>query len=261
MPRFQNKTVTVALALIAGTALVSPVPASAAPTSSETLSGVALADAALSSETLSGVALSGVALADVALSGPTVASVALPPGPGRLAEALLTANDLPRGYAPSSSGYLSSVSSLGADTNICDHKISSQNHTATAQAVFVRGLPGPMLFETLSATGARTARAIVTGIAAAPRLCKTFNAGSPGSGMQAQLQFFPLRAPRLGDASAGMRFVVRPAATNMVIQGKLISVARGDVAVTILIINAPDRGQRELNLVAATAIRKLDRVM
>jgi hypothetical protein len=229
MLRFHNKTVTAALALIAGTTLVSPMPAKAAPAS-----------------------ISAV---------PGAAAVALPPGPARLKNALLTADDLPRGYAPSNSGYLSTVSSFGTDTNICDHKIGSQKHTPTAQAVFIRGMPGPMLFETLSVTGARTARAIVTGIAAAPRLCKSVNDSSAGPGMQAQLQFFPLRAPRLGDASSGMRFIVRPAATNLVIQGKLISVARGNVAVTILLINSANRDQRELNLVATTAIRKLDRVM
>src|SRR4051794_24483137 len=91
--------------------------------------------------------------------------------PVHLRNALLTAADLPRGYAPNASGSMALVSDLSTDTNICDHRVS-HGHASTAQATFIRGIPGPMLFETLSATGPRTARAIVAGIAAAPRLCR-----------------------------------------------------------------------------------------
>ena len=76
------------------------------------------------------------------------------------------------------------------------------------------------------------------------------------------LRVYPLRAPRLGDASAGIRFVVRPPGTGMTIEGSLISVARRGVAATILLINYPRGGNpRELNRIATTAIRKLDRVL
>ncbi|MFF5288419.1 hypothetical protein [Paractinoplanes globisporus] len=183
----------------------------------------------------------------------------LRPGPIRLQDGLLSASDLPRGYSPAIGGTMAAVSDLGADSNICDHQVSSHGHVATAQATFIHGIPGPMLFETLSATGPRTARAIVAGIAAAPRLCKSFNDGVPGSAMRARLTISPLRVPRLGDASAGLSFMVRPAGVNMTIQGRLISVARRGVAVTILLVNSPQGNQRELNLIAATAIRKLDR--
>jgi len=151
------------------------------------------------------------------------------------------------------------VSDLSTDTNICDHRIS-HGHTNTAQATFIRGIPGPMLFETLSATGPRTARAIVAGIAAAPRLCRNLHDAS-AAGMAATLRLYPMRVPRLGDASAGLAFTMRPAAVNMTIQGKLISVARRGVTVTVLLVNSPRNDQRELNLIAAEAIRKLDRVL
>ena len=185
--------------------------------------------------------------------------VALHSGPVHLQDALLTAADLPSGYAPNAGGSMAIVSDLSTDTNICDHRVS-HGHTNTAQAAFIRGIPGPMLFETLSVTGPRTARAIVAGIATAPRRCKSFNDAS-GSGMAAALRLYPMRVPRLGDASAGLAFTVRPGAVNMTIQGKLISVARRGITVTILLVNSPRNDQRELNLIAAGAIRKLDRIV
>lgn len=226
MLKFRYKAVKVASALMAGLALSAPMTLSAAPAAS-------------------------------AAPAPST----LQPGPVRLQDALLTSADLPAGYSPSAGGSMAVVSDLGTDTNICDHRVSSHGHVSTAQATFIRGIPGPMLFETLAATGPRTARAIVAGIAAAPRLCKSFNDGGPHSGMQARLTLHPLRVPRLGDASSGVTFTVRPAGVDMTIQGKLISVARRGVIVTILQLNAPRRDQRELNMIAATAIRKLDRVL
>jgi hypothetical protein len=184
---------------------------------------------------------------------------ALRPGPVHLQDALLTAADLPSGYAPAAGGSMAIVSDLSTDTNICDHRVA-HGHTNTAQAAFLRGIPGPMLFETLSATGPRTARAIVAGIAAAPRRCKSFT-DADGSGMAAALRLYPMRVPRLGDASAGLAFSVRPAAVNMTIQGKLISVARRGITVTILLVNSARDDQRELYLIAAEAIRKLDRTV
>jgi len=218
----------------------------------------------IASALMAGLALSAPVVAPVAALAANAARPAGPaavvhPAPVHLQDALLTAADLPRGYSPSAGGSMAIVSDLSTDTNICDHRVS-HGHVNTAQATFIRGIPGPMLFETLSATGPRTARAIVAGIAAAPRLCKSFNDAS-GSGMASSLGLYPMRVPRLGDASAGLTFTVRPAAVNMTIQGKLISVARRGITVTILLVNSPRNDQRELNLIAANAIRKLDRAL
>ena len=209
-----------------------------------------------------GASLVGLALIPAPADAATVPlrpAAVVHPAPVHLQNALLTAADLPPGYSPNSGGSMAIVSDLSTDTNICDHRVS-HGHVNTAQAAFIRGIPGPMLFETLSATGPRTARAIVAGIAAAPRLCRNFNDAS-GSGMEANLRLYPMRVPRLGDASAGLVFTVRPAAVDMTIQGKLISVARRGITVTILLVNSPRNDQRELNLIAADAIRKLDRVL
>jgi hypothetical protein len=203
----------------------------------------------------------GALAAGLALAAPIAAPAANAalPRPVHLRNALLTAADLPRGYSPGASGSMALVSDLSTDTNICDHRVS-HGQVNTAQATFIRGIPGPMLFETLSATGPRTARAIVAGIAAAPRLCRNLDDAN-GSGMAASLRLSPMRVPRLGDASAGLTFTVRPAAVDLTIQGKLISVARRGITVTILLVNSPRNDQRELNLIAAGAIRKLDRVL
>jgi hypothetical protein len=159
------------------------------------------------------------------------------------------------------SGYTGTIAGMSTDTNICDHKISSHGQGATAQAAFIRGIPGPMVFETLTLTGPRTARAIVAGIASAPRLCKSFN-DAPGSSPASSLQLSPLRVPRLGDAASGVRFRLRPAGPmTLDIQGALISVARRGVSVTIVQVNGSRADQRELYRIALTAIRKLDRTM
>jgi len=70
-----------------------------------------------------------------------------------------------------------------------------------------------------------------------------------------------LRVPRLGDASAGLAFTVRPAIAGLTIQGKLISVARRGITVTILLVDSPRDDRSELNVIAAGAIRKLDRTL
>jgi hypothetical protein len=228
MPKFHHKTVKAAAALMSGLALVAP---AAAPVG-------AVAPHAPAAHYLEASPSSSVP---------------------RLDAALLSPRDLPAGYAPTVSGYSSTVAGLSTDTNICDHRISSHGQGPAAQATFIRGLPGPMLFETLSATGPRTARAIVAGIAHAPRLCSSFNSGQPGSAMK--LRLAPLRVPRLGDASSGIRFSVRPSAFGMTIDGRLIAVARRGVSVTIVQINSSPRDQREFYAIAATAIRKLDRAL
>ncbi|WP_433306930.1 hypothetical protein ACQP2F_22120 [Actinoplanes sp. CA-030573] len=266
MPKFRTKPVVSAAALMAGIALFAPVPAHAAPVPVAPAAPAALLAApasapfqAASASAPLQAAPASAPLQAAPASAPFQAAPA--PGPFQLRDALLDASDLPRGYAPSSSGYMSAVSDLSGDTNICDHRVASPGHSPTAQAVFLRGIPGPMLFETLTGTGPRTARAIVAGIAAAPRRCHAFNDGAPDGAMQSQLQLFPMRVPRLGDASSGIRFSVRPAATNLVIQGRLISIARRGVAVTIILINAGPHDQRDLNTIAAAAVRKLDRAL
>jgi hypothetical protein len=244
MPTFQYKTVKVAAALISGLALVAP----AAP------AGAALPHR-LTADASAGRFLEAT---------PGTGATGLRPGLPRLRDALLTPGDLPRGYAPTMSGYTGTIAGLSTDTNICDHKISSHGAGATAQAAFIRGIPGPMLFETLTLTGPRTARAIVAGIAAAPRLCKSFPHAA-GSSPVSGLQLAPVRVPRLGDASSAIRFRVRPAGPMgpmaMDIRGILISVARRGVSVTLVQVNGSRADERELYRVAVTAIRKLDRAM
>ncbi|MCU7726949.1 hypothetical protein ODJ79_24750 [Actinoplanes sp. KI2] len=198
------------------------------------------------------------------IAAPAANAAAGQPGPIQLQNALLTAADLPKGYLPHASSSTRLVSNVASDTNICDHKIP-QSHVNLATTSFIR-VPGPMMFETLSETGPSAARAIVAAIATAPRLCRNVHnvRGSAIAGnlhLSANLHLTALRVPRLGDASAALAFTVRPAGLNTTVQGKLISVARGSVTVTILLLNTPRNDQRELNLIATTAVRKLDRVL
>jgi hypothetical protein len=234
MLKFRYKSLRIAAALMAGLAV----------------------PAAVAAPAMAGVAVPAAAAAPAATAALPEPAAVVHPAPAHLQNALLTAADLPPGYSPNAGGSTALVAGLSTDTNICDHQVS-HGQVRTAQAAFVRGIPGPMLFETLSATGPRTARAIVAGIAAAPRLCRNFN----DAGGAAILRLYPMRAPRLGDASAGLAFTVRPAAVTMTIHGRLVAVARRGVTVTIVLVNSPRNDQRELNLIAAGAIRKLDRVL
>ncbi|MET3424491.1 hypothetical protein BJ973_003703 [Actinoplanes tereljensis] len=185
------------------------------------------------------------------------------PRPRRLTAALLTIKDLPEGYQPlvGTTG-TSMMGDISTDADICDKRVGPTvgiPKSETANAGFSKN-GGPMLFESLTVTGPRTAHALVAGLASAPRLCPSMLTTVPSSGQQARLRIRPLRVPRLGDAAAGLAFSVTFPALKLTVQGKLITVAHRDVALTIMVIGVPATSPREANAITAAAVRKLQRM-
>ncbi|WP_213004310.1 hypothetical protein [Paractinoplanes toevensis] len=184
--------------------------------------------------------------------------------PKRLTAALLATTDLPPGYQPmlGSTG-TSMMGDISTDADICDHRVATSagiRKSETAGVAFTRTGGGPMLFESLTVTGPRAARALVAGVASAPRLCPSVLTSIPSSGQRARLLIRPLRVPRLGDAAAGVAFTVTFPAVNLTVQGKMITVAYRDVATTIMLIGVPQTSPREATAIAAAAVHKLQRI-
>src|SRR5690349_18698770 len=142
MLKFRYKTVEVAAAVISGLALMAP----AAPagrflettvgaTAAHGISGGAAAASGISGSATAVRGTSGGATAASGISGSATAARGFSgTATLRLQDALLTPVDLPRGYAPTMSGYTGTIAGMSTDTNICDHKISSHGQGATAQA-------------------------------------------------------------------------------------------------------------------------------
>jgi hypothetical protein len=239
MRKIGYKTVKLATAVVSAVALATPVPALASPAAS-TEAGAA-----------------------ATTSAPGVASVAVAPRPRPLTGALLTMNDLPNGYRTmiGGAGGMSMMSNINTDADICDSHIGTTGHKGqSAAAAFVKNGGGPMLFQSLAAVGPRGARDIVRGVAVAPRQCPTVLTNVPTSGQKARLRLAPLRVQRLGDAAAGLQFLVNLPAVGMTVHGKMISVAYRGVALTIMLVGVPQITPQEANYIAATAVRKLQRL-
>jgi hypothetical protein len=239
MPKIGYKSVKLAVTVAAGLALTTPVPAVASPPAPAAPGAPATA------------------------SAPALAPLSVASRPKRLIAALLAPADLPPGYRPlvGSTG-TSMMGDISTDADICDQRIATSpgiHRSETAGVAFSRD-GGPMLFENLTVTGPRSARAIVAGVASAPRLCPSVLTSLPSSGQQARLLIRPLRVPRLGDAAAGVAFTVTFPALNLTVQGKMITVAYRDVATTIMLIGVPQTSPREATAIAAAAVRKLHRI-
>jgi len=69
----------------------------------------------------------------------------------------------------------------------------------------------------------------------------------------------PLRVPRLGDASSGVKVVMRMPEPNPTMHGKMVVVAWRDVSVTLVVMGSAKPDQHEVEKIAATALRKLKR--
>jgi hypothetical protein len=64
--------------------------------------------------------------------------------------------------------------------------------------------------------------------------------------------------PRLGDASTGLRFVVRMGREGLAVDGKAIVVADHGVSVTIVSVGMNRTGHPRVEKIAATSVEKLD---
>lgn len=144
-----------------------------------------------------------------------------------------------------------------ADVDACNQPVKPAKPADNAQVMFLRGKDTTIVFESLNAVGKKAARAVVADYADAPRRCPVVTVDDGGE--KVRLTQFPLRVPRLGDASTGVRFVMRMPKPNPVMHGKMVVVAWHDVSVTLLVMGLTKPDQPEVENIAASALRKLKR--
>ncbi|GIF04295.1 hypothetical protein Asi03nite_18330 [Actinoplanes siamensis] len=129
----------------------------------------------------------------------------------------------------------------------------------TVQAAFMKGETGPVLLEAINPAGDRAARKIVAAVADSPRRCPTYDEGRPGTADYLHMAMFPLRVPKLGEESAGVRFEVELNHPPITVRGKAVAVAVRGVAVTVLLAHVEEPSQHELETIARTAVQKINR--
>jgi len=137
-----------------------------------------------------------------------------------LKRALLGSSDLPAGYTRANAPFEAWVDI--PPTNFGESCPPSTptvawNRTHAAVAAFVKWPGGPTeMYELLVVTGSRNARAAVAETATASQICPPVVVENFGS--QMTVSYFPMPAPRLGDASAGIRYVMRTSGPQHVVE-------------------------------------------
>ena len=244
MPKLGYKTLKAAIAVIASLITVAPAPAIASPAAFSPASAASVAGSSPAS-----------AASVAAFSPASAASVAVPK---RLKSALLAERNLP-GFQLlfDDAGIL--VADINADATFCDQRPSAKPSKAeVAEISFVKDDFGPVLIENLTATGPAAARAVVAGLAAAPRKCPTLKLKLFGE--PATMKLSPLRVPRLGEAAAGVGFTLKLPGLKSPAPGTLIAVAHHGVVLNILIVGDERLSPSRTNAVVTTAVGKLQRI-
>ena len=129
--------------------------------------------------------------------------------------------------------------------------------THVAVAAFARDQEETVLIELLAVTGDRIARAAVASTAAAWRRCPTSVISEADPRMT--ISHYRMKVPRLGDASAGVRYVLRMGNPEQVSHAMAITVALRGVYLKILVLGKNEPDSRELDRIARIAVAKLKR--
>jgi hypothetical protein len=195
---------------------------------------------------------------------PGHAAVQLPPPPGepageRLSAALLTATEAPAGFTPQLDAVDDLFARIPAEIAACG--AGARVPAGTVYREYVRG-PGDeeLLVETLAEPGADAARAAVARIAAVLPACTSFTraAGELPTDLGFALSPYPL-APKIGDASAAVSFVMTAPTLKLTVKGRLLASAVGKAQVTVLLMTETDPKVADLEAAARTAVGKLSR--
>jgi hypothetical protein len=231
-------------------------PARAAAVTSPAANRPAATSSAGSSSAGVGLAASGLAAAVPARTSSAALSPRVGPPPDhKLKAALLSTADLPAGYQSMGDP---EIIDLEMDTNVdfCDDlrgNAAPANviKVRSAVATFMRLPEGPALVETLSVTGAREARAVVAGVAAAPDRCPTIKQDG------ALITIKPVPLPGSIARAAGIRLEFHDPASKSDLRGSVIVIAHRDLLLVLSIASGSADDRRALEKVAAVAGRKL----
>ncbi|MEU7908920.1 hypothetical protein [Actinoplanes sp. NPDC049118] len=207
---------------------------------------------------LSATAVDAAASPRVAASPASAARTSHAEQPGRLSkrllDALLTKSDLPAGFATLTDPAKADPSTVDA----CNKPIKPAPDGKPAdsvQVMFMKEKDNTVLFESLTATGDKAARAVVADYADAPRRCRAITLDKGDD--EIRMTQFPLRVPRLGDAATGIRFVMKMKEPETTMHGKMVVVASGDISATIMVLGLTKPDQGEVEKIAAAAVEKL----
>jgi hypothetical protein len=214
-----------------------------------------------------------LALPSAGLAAPPGAPTPVPPGGAAvlppppddpdgepLTAALLAAGDLPSGFASQQGAVDDLFARIPAEIAACGK--AARVPAGTVYREYVRG-PGEeeLLVETLAEPGAGAARAAVAKIAGVLPGCPSFTraAGELPVDMRFALSPYP-RAPKIGDASAAVSFVMTVPTMKLTVKGRLLAAAVGTAHVTVLLMTEADLRVADLEAAARTAVGKLPRV-
>ncbi|MEV4281181.1 hypothetical protein [Actinoplanes xinjiangensis] len=186
----------------------------------------------------------------------------LPPPPddpadARLTAALLPAGEVPAGFTPQTDTADDLFARIPAEIAACGN--GTRVPAGTVYREYVRG-PGDeeLLVETLAEPGADAARAAVATLAGLLPGCSSFTraAGELPMDMGFALSPYPL-APKIGDASAAVSFVMTVPTMKLTVKGRLLAAAAGKAHVTVLLMSETDLKVADLEAAARRAVARL----
>jgi hypothetical protein len=171
------------------------------------------------------------------------------PNPPRAA--LLTVDDLPRGYQ-SADDWNDIVRAGEPDPDVCVNPVavgSVVNRPGiSAHTSFFRRGDGLLLYEILVDAGPAKARALVADVAAAPRRCPRVRIED------LTLTVAKMSVPDLGVRASG---VLIETETRTPIRTRLIVFAEGGVTAIVMAVGVRDAGLRDMHMIALAAEQKL----
>ncbi|MEU4693460.1 hypothetical protein [Actinoplanes sp. NPDC023714] len=257
-------------------------------------SGSAATGSAASGSAASGSAASGLTVSG--LTGPGLAataagSLAKPPPKGKLTDALLTDEDLPKGWAAFDAALMGGLlpgaldpNRLGGDPcelpappplkdkvkdapapTITPVKGAPPEKAAVAEAdkkiklefaAFMKGDTGPLLLQTLADTGRKLARRMVDDTREMVKRCPVVKSDTLGIEMSALPRF-----PAVGDDSQALTMIVtlKDGDYQVSVPGKLVAIADGDVYATVALVGNVEPTVAELKKLTKRALRKLEK--
>ncbi|MEU4156900.1 hypothetical protein [Actinoplanes sp. NPDC026670] len=195
-------------------------------------------------------------------SRPVAATVLPPPPPDepageRLTALLLAAGDLPTGFKPQTSPADDLFARIPSEIAACG--TGARVPAGTVYREYVRG-PGDeeLLIETLAEPGAAAARATVAKIAGVLPGCTSFTRAAGELPMELRFALTPYpKAPKIGDASAAVSFVMTVPTMSLTVKGRLLAAAAGKAQVTVMLMTEADPRTADLEAAARTAAGKL----
>lgn len=215
--------------------------------------------------TLSLAALFGIPSPAMAAPSPAVAT----PPPGnvavraeapdrdRLSDALLGGKELPAGFTPQPDAIDDLFARIAGEIAACGKAGGLPDTTVYRE--FVRGASEEeLLVQTVSAPGAKEARAAVAALAKVLPGCKTFHraAGELPMDLGFALSAYP-KVPKIGDTSAGIAFMMTVPTLNLAVNGRILAVASGSAHTTVMLMTQSTPKTADLEAAARTATAKL----